>query len=103
MIATSVICIFRTELAVVVRCWRVAAERCVCVFVSVRRKGVNYKCCAISRFAIRYVTCADCLVLPKVPAISLAYEAPESDIMKRQPRDPYRDNLVNRRLARTAT
>lgn len=34
----------------------------------------------------------------KVPAISLAYEAPESDIMKRQPRDPYRDNLVNRRL-----
>lgn len=41
----------------------------------------------------------DCLVLPKVPAISLAYEAPESDIMKRQPRDPYRDNLVNRRLA----
>uniref|UniRef100_A0A1B0G9E2 Cation-transporting P-type ATPase C-terminal domain-containing protein n=1 Tax=Glossina morsitans morsitans TaxID=37546 RepID=A0A1B0G9E2_GLOMM len=33
-----------------------------------------------------------------VPAISLAYEQPESDIMKRQPRDPYRDNLVNRRL-----
>lgn len=33
----------------------------------------------------------------KMPAISLAYEAPESDIMKRQPRDPYRDNLVNRR------
>ncbi|KOB76210.1 putative sodium pump alpha subunit, partial [Operophtera brumata] len=40
----------------------------------------------------------DCLVLPKVPAISLAYEAPESDIMKRQPRNPYTDNLVNRRL-----
>ncbi|CAG2054820.1 unnamed protein product, partial [Timema podura] len=37
------------------------------------------------------------LTLPhQVPAISLAYEAPESDIMKRQPRDPYRDNLVNR-------
>lgn len=33
----------------------------------------------------------------KVPAISLAYEQAESDIMKRQPRDPYRDNLVNRR------
>lgn len=33
----------------------------------------------------------------QVPAISLAYEAPESDIMKRQPRDPYTDNLVNRR------
>lgn len=41
-----------------------------------------------------------------MPAISLAYEAPESDIMKRQPRDPYTDNLVNRRwvvfLATTA-
>lgn len=35
--------------------------------------------------------------MTQVPAISLAYEAPESDIMKRQPRDPYRDNLVNRR------
>lgn len=45
------------------------------------------------------VGCSDCLVLPKVPAISLAYEAPESDIMKRQPRNPYTDNLVNRRLA----
>lgn len=33
----------------------------------------------------------------QVPAISLAYEAAESDIMKRRPRDPYRDNLVNRR------
>ena len=33
----------------------------------------------------------------QVPAISLAYEAPESDIMKRQPRNPYTDNLVNRR------
>ncbi|NEU34616.1 hypothetical protein GN156_28595, partial [bacterium LRH843] len=33
-----------------------------------------------------------------MPAISLAYESPESDIMKRQPRDPYRDNLVNHRL-----
>jgi len=28
----------------------------------------------------------------------LAYEAAESDIMKRQPRDPYRDKLVNNRL-----
>ncbi|CAD5122368.1 DgyrCDS10804 [Dimorphilus gyrociliatus] len=33
-----------------------------------------------------------------VPAISLAYEQAESDIMKRQPRDPKRDNLVNHRL-----
>ncbi|KAM7249096.1 hypothetical protein ACFE04_011115 [Oxalis oulophora] len=33
-----------------------------------------------------------------MPAISLAYEAPESDIMKRQPRDPRKDNLVNHRL-----
>ena len=34
----------------------------------------------------------------QVPAISLAYEEAESDIMKRQPRDPIRDKLVNERL-----
>merc|ERR1712048_496723 len=33
-----------------------------------------------------------------VPAISLAYEKAESDIMKRKPRDPVRDKLVNERL-----
>jgi sodium/potassium-transporting ATPase subunit alpha len=33
-----------------------------------------------------------------VPAISLAYETAESDIMKRQPRDPLHDKLVNHRL-----
>jgi magnesium-transporting ATPase (P-type) len=32
------------------------------------------------------------------PAISLAYEKAESDIMKRQPRDSARDRLVNERL-----
>jgi len=32
------------------------------------------------------------------PAISLAYEGPEGDIMKRRPRDPIRDKLVNERL-----
>lgn len=37
-------------------------------------------------------------VLFEVPAISLAYEAAESDIMKRQPRNPLRDKLVNERL-----
>ena len=30
-----------------------------------------------------------------VPAISLAYEGPESDIMKRKPRNPKKDRLVN--------
>ena len=34
----------------------------------------------------------------QLPAISLAYEQAESDIMKRQPRDPVRDRLVNERL-----
>ncbi|CAK5072666.1 unnamed protein product [Meloidogyne enterolobii] len=38
------------------------------------------------------------LPLGTVPAISLAYEESESDIMKRQPRDPFRDKLVNERL-----
>ncbi|XP_022085909.1 sodium/potassium-transporting ATPase subunit alpha-like [Acanthaster planci] len=33
-----------------------------------------------------------------IPAISLAYEEAESDIMKRQPRDPINDKLVNDRL-----
>ena len=33
-----------------------------------------------------------------VPAISLAYEKAESDIMKRKPRDPVYDKLVNTRL-----
>lgn len=33
----------------------------------------------------------------QVPAISLAYEKAESDIMKRRPRDPFGDKLVNER------
>eukprot|EP00118_Oscarella_pearsei_P002645 m.11136 g.11136 ORF g.11136 m.11136 type:complete len:1036 (+) comp23003_c0_seq1:66-3173(+) len=33
-----------------------------------------------------------------IPAISLAYEEAETDIMKRKPRDPARDKLVNDRL-----
>ena len=33
-----------------------------------------------------------------MPAISLAYEQAESDIMKRMPRDPVNDKLVNSRL-----
>uniref|UniRef100_A0A915KQG0 Cation-transporting P-type ATPase C-terminal domain-containing protein n=1 Tax=Romanomermis culicivorax TaxID=13658 RepID=A0A915KQG0_ROMCU len=36
------------------------------------------------------------------PAISLAYERAESDIMKRKPRDPIRDKLVNNRLIQLA-
>ncbi|GAB6025395.1 hypothetical protein CHUAL_011140 [Chamberlinius hualienensis] len=43
------------------------------------------------------ILCID-LGTDMVPAISLAYETSESDIMKRQPRDPYRDKLVNYRL-----
>uniref|UniRef100_A0A7E4V1S5 Sodium/potassium-transporting ATPase subunit alpha n=1 Tax=Panagrellus redivivus TaxID=6233 RepID=A0A7E4V1S5_PANRE len=43
------------------------------------------------------ILCID-LGTDMVPAISLAYEAPESDIMKRQPRDPLHDKLVNERL-----
>ena len=43
------------------------------------------------------ILCID-LGTDMVPAISLAYEQAESDIMKRQPRDPKRDKLVNQRL-----
>ncbi|XP_036614136.1 sodium/potassium-transporting ATPase subunit alpha-2-like isoform X1 [Trichosurus vulpecula] len=43
------------------------------------------------------ILCID-LGTDMLPAISLAYEAAESDIMKRMPRDPKKDKLVNRRL-----
>ncbi|KAK0042674.1 sodium/potassium-transporting ATPase subunit alpha-2 [Biomphalaria pfeifferi] len=39
-----------------------------------------------------------CLGTDIVPAISLAYEQPETDIMKRMPRNPQKDKLVNDRL-----
>jgi len=38
------------------------------------------------------------LRLVKVPAISLAYEEAERNIMARKPRDPHHDKLVNQRL-----
>ncbi|XP_545754.3 sodium/potassium-transporting ATPase subunit alpha-4 isoform X1 [Canis lupus familiaris] len=43
------------------------------------------------------ILCID-LGTDMVPAISLAYESAESDIMKRAPRNPKNDNLVNNRL-----
>ncbi|GFQ66821.1 hypothetical protein TNCT_13941 [Trichonephila clavata] len=43
------------------------------------------------------ILCID-LGTDMVPAISLAYETAESDIMKRQPRNPQKDKLVNERL-----
>jgi sodium/potassium-transporting ATPase subunit alpha len=43
------------------------------------------------------ILCID-LGTDMVPAISLAYEEAESDIMKRLPRDPLHDKLVNERL-----
>ncbi len=43
------------------------------------------------------ILCID-LGTDMIPAISMAYEKPESDIMKRQPRNPYTDRLVNERL-----
>ncbi|KAK3598325.1 hypothetical protein CHS0354_015336 [Potamilus streckersoni] len=43
------------------------------------------------------ILCID-LGTDMVPAISLAYESAETDIMKRMPRDPVKDKLVNERL-----
>merc|ERR1712038_2256108 len=43
------------------------------------------------------ILCID-LGTDMVPAISTAYEQAESDIMKRQPRNPFTDKLVNERL-----
>jgi sodium/potassium-transporting ATPase subunit alpha len=46
------------------------------------------------------ILCID-LVTEIVPAISLAYELPESDLMKRNPRNPYTDRLVGDKLIST--
>jgi len=43
------------------------------------------------------ILCID-LGTDMVPAISMAYESAESDIMKRPPRNPFTDKLVNERL-----
>merc|ERR1719356_1550369 len=43
------------------------------------------------------ILCID-LGTDMIPAISMAYEEAESDIMKRQPRNPFTDRLVNERL-----
>merc|ERR1712168_1351055 len=43
------------------------------------------------------ILCID-LGTDMVPAISMAYEQAESDIMKRNPRNPFTDKLVNERL-----
>jgi sodium/potassium-transporting ATPase subunit alpha len=43
------------------------------------------------------ILCID-LGTDMVPAISMAYEGPESDIMKRPPRNPFTEKLVNERL-----
>merc|ERR1712088_327686 len=43
------------------------------------------------------ILCID-LGTDMIPAISLAYEEAETDIMKRAPRDPIHDKLVNERL-----
>ena len=48
-------------------------------------------------FVIELVLCVD-IGTDLLPAIALAYEKPESDIMKRPPRNPNRDKLVNKRL-----
>merc|ERR1711962_1123359 len=47
------------------------------------------------------ILCID-LGTDMVPAISMAYEFAESDIMKRQPRNPFTDKLVNERLISVA-
>merc|ERR1712127_461426 len=47
------------------------------------------------------ILCID-LGTDMVPAISMAYEQAESDIMKRQPRNPFTDKLVNERLISVA-
>ncbi|XP_015125098.1 sodium/potassium-transporting ATPase subunit alpha-B-like [Diachasma alloeum] len=52
-------------------------------------------------FVIELVLCID-IGTDLLPAIALAYEKPESDIMKRAPRNPQYDKLVNKRLISVA-
>ncbi|XP_011305193.1 sodium/potassium-transporting ATPase subunit alpha-B [Fopius arisanus] len=52
-------------------------------------------------FVIELVLCID-IGTDLLPAIALAYEEPESDIMKRAPRNPQYDKLVNKRLISVA-
>merc|ERR1711911_273181 len=47
------------------------------------------------------ILCID-LGTDMVPAISMAYEQAESDIMRRKPRNPFTDKLVNERLISVA-
>lgn len=47
------------------------------------------------------ILCID-LGTDMAPAISLAYEGPESDIMKRKPRNPHKDRLVTSKLIAVA-
>lgn len=55
-------------------------------------------CCLVHEFRGKDENlCTAFLFLSQVPAISLAYEKSESDIMKRRPRDPAHDKLVNER------
>ena len=53
-------------------------------------KQTQHYCCATTTNTVTYHH-------HQVPAISLAYEEAESDIMKRRPRNPFTDKLVNER------
>ncbi len=61
-------------------------------------KGTQFRYINIERELLNVHAFILIFLLPQVPAISLAYETAESDIMKRQPRDAEKDRLVNERL-----
>jgi sodium/potassium-transporting ATPase subunit alpha len=54
---------------------------------------VNHFEFAYTKYDVAFLT----IFYQQVPAISLAYEESESDIMKRRPRNPFTDKLVNER------
>lgn len=93
---------FRT----VIECWITLIVICLGYPVSGTVIAPLY-CCHEDKF-LHIFFCTRCMKwansLPsshfplQVPAISLAYETAESDIMKRQPRNPKTDKLVNERL-----
>lgn len=73
-----------------------------CQAIIVVNRDGQLACCIISLLfqfvSVSLLLTLCCICAFQIPAISLAYERAESDIMKRVPRDPQHDRLVNERL-----
>lgn len=95
-------CLF--SLHPVIECWIISVVICLAYPATGNVIMPLYRCIKDKFLHIYCTGCikqADSVLFScslQVPAISLAYETAESDIMKRQPRNPRTDKLVNERL-----